>query len=441
MEEKIEFIKEVFDRLSKNKIKYCILRKTTEIISGTAHDIDMVVDISKFENVIEILDIVANELNWSIFLKTTKDKGNLIALHYYLVKDNEIYIVHFDIFKTYSWEGISLIDNNILLKNSICNNGIYSCSYEIEAITKLFSNLLYHGKVKEEYKDDINTLFRSYNTTILMIMEFFLDRELCELVNQFVIKEKWDDLEKLSEILRRDICNKYYKTRFSKYINKIALLIFKLKRYFDRQGVMVVFLGSDGSGKSTIIENIPNIIGNTFDESQIKYYHWRPKFIKSPKENINLNNDTTQPHMKEPYSKLVSLVKFMYFNLDYILGYWFSAKIHLGKNELVIFDRYYYDYLIDKYRYRLNLSDKTIKKFMYLIPKPDITFILVGNAEVLYERKKELSIDEIKVQNTRLKINASAFQNSKIIDVNQDINCVLFDVCESILRKMKGRYI
>jgi thymidylate kinase len=123
----------------------------------------------------------------------------------------------------------------------------------------------------------------------------------------------------------------------------------------------------------------------------------------------------------------------MFFNLDYIFGYWCKVRWQIAKGHLVIFDRYYYDYYMDKIRYRLSISDSVLNFFGGFIPKPDITFLLVGDAQVLYERKKEISVEEIHEQIDTLMNNQSHFNNPKVIDVNQPVDKVVLDVSKEIL--------
>lgn len=146
------------------------------------------------------------------------------------------------------------------------------------------------------------------------------------------------------------------------------------------------------------------------------------------------NSDTvSNPHEKKPYSKLTSFAKFMLFNADYILGYYLKVRIQLGKGHLIVYDRYYYDYFMDKIRYRLDLPDGIILAFMKLIPTPDLTFILKGDPEVLYARKKEISIDEIKYQMNRLQELMPRLRNPVVIDVNQPVDVVVNSVAKEIL--------
>lgn len=203
-----------------------------------------------------------------------------------------------------------------------------------------------------------------------------------------------------------------------------------------KKGLMVVFEGTDGSGKTTIIDSLPRFLGERFGGGEIVYYHWRPGFIKSPNRESNENTGKvcTDPHGKKPYGRLVSLGKFLYFNLDYILGYWLEVRRHLAAGKLVIFDRYYYDYYLDKRRYRLDISDAVLDFFRPLIPKPGITFLLAGDAVRLYERKREIPVEEIQRQLDCMMANRSRFANAVVIDVNRDVDAVVGAVAREIMR-------
>ena len=95
------------------------------ILGGKAHDIDMVIDFSRMEEIKSILENLSKNTGWNLFLKSTKDNGNLITIHYYIESNKTIEIVHFDFFKNFSWIDIPLIKNEDLLSKCVCENGIY----------------------------------------------------------------------------------------------------------------------------------------------------------------------------------------------------------------------------------------------------------------------------------------------------------------------------
>jgi thymidylate kinase len=85
--------------------------------------------------------------------------------------------------------------------------------------------------------------------------------------------------------------------------------------------------------------------------------------------------------------------------LDYTIGYW--LKIHpkiVKQGTVVIFDRYVYDMALDPRRFRINLSERLIRWFVALAPKPDLILCLYAAPEVIMARKQELPMEEVRRQ-------------------------------------------
>lgn len=425
----IEFVEAFYNRLEKEKTDYCILRNVEEVINGDAHDIDMTVDSDRLVDSENILFATASDLGWKVHIRTgsCKDNINIKCYHVFKISENGIHIVHFDFFPTFSWNGYVLIDNKTLLDNTDKKSIYHTAAPEVEAVTKLFIRLLHNGYIKSKYKKDIVDVFCANPEKVNTILGCFLDDDAVQYVSNAVNKEQWKELEK----------NREYLVKTIKRNSKRAIIkqkIYLVRKAMGKAGIMVAFEGTDGSGKSTIINSLPDVLGNSFPEGMMDYFHWRPGFIK--KEKTSKNGEAvvvTEPHAKEPYGKLKSFAKFMFFNLDYFFGYWCNIRWKIAKGHLVIFDRYYYDYYLDKLRYRLSISDNILDLFKAIIPKPDITFVLLGDPQTLYERKKEISVNEIQAQIDRLLKNKDKFNNSVVIDVNKAVEDVVKDVSEYIL--------
>lgn len=425
----IEFVEAFYEQLIKEKIDYCILRNVEEVLNGDAHDIDMTVDSDRLVDAENTLFATAAALGWKMHIMTgvSKDDINIKCYHLFKMCEKEISIVHFDVFPTFSWGGYVLIDNKTLLDNADESTIYHTAAPEVEAVTKLFIRLLHNGYIKTKYKKDILAVFCARPEEVRKIMRGFLDENATEYVRNAVHTEQWAELEKHREYLVKTIKRKAKRRMVEqkKYLVRKAM---------KKAGIMVAFEGTDGSGKSTIINSLPEVLGNSFPEGMMDYYHWRPGFVKKEKKTDNGESVVvTEPHAKKPYGKMKSFVKFMFFNLDYILGYWCVVRWQIAKGHLVIFDRYYYDYYLDKLRYRLSISDTVLDLFKGVIPKPDITFLLVGDPKILYERKREISVNEIQEQIERLIKNESKFNNSVVIDVNKSVEDVVNDVSREIL--------
>ena len=88
----------------------------------------------------------------------------------------------------------------------------------------------------------------------------------------------------------------------------------------------------------------------------------------------------------------MSLIKLLYFVVEYNYAFHFHYK---RTNNLVVFDRYYYDVIADPKRIKISIPLWVTKFIGKFIPQPDITFYLYAPAEVMFERKKEIPIDQL----------------------------------------------
>lgn len=431
-----------FERLENEHIKCVILRKAEEIVDGKAHDIDMVIEKSKVKEARKFLLRVAAECGWMLVMESWKDSGNLLTIHFASVSECDIAIVHFDLFLNFSWNGYIILENELLLEGAVKRYGVYCASDTVEMTTKLISRYIYHGKVKEEYREELSEYCRSNPDGMEKTLGYFLSQNSAEKIVSDVMKSEWSELERINESIRREIKEAARKNLFSEFANKLKGIKIVINRYFKPGGICIAFLGTDGSGKTTIINALPEVLKNTFDESQISYHHWRPGFLASPKgKNSGSLKYTNEPHSQKLYSPLVSLIKFMYYNLDYVLGYLFNVRVSLAKNKLVIFDRYYYDYLLDKYRYRLNIPDWLIRSCICFIPKPKVVFLLTGDAEIIYQRKKELSIEDVRGQVTRLEQIQNIIPNARLIRTDNTIDQCIQCVSKMILTEMNKHVV
>lgn len=120
--------------------------------------------------------------------------------------------------------------------------------------------------------------------------------------------------------------------------------------------------------------------------------------------------------------------------------YWANCFFHGYKNvTLVIWDRYYYDVLVDPRRYRYGASMVFARFVSRLIPKLDLVILLDASADVLQQRKQEVPYEETARQrDAYLKI-VQAMDNGVVIDSSQPLNKVVSDVTEVIIEKMASK--
>ena len=169
--------------------------------------------------------------------------------------------------------------------------------------------------------------------------------------------------------------------------------------------ISIALLGTDGSGKSTIIDALTPWVEKKF--AKVRYEHMRPNHLPSlavalgKKKADEPATVCSDPHGSKPSGFMGSLLRLSYYWIDYTWGYF--RKVRPSKDVVWFFDRYYYDYYVDQRRARLSLPNWVIKLFGWFVPCPDLTICLGGDPAKIYARKPETSLEEVTRQTMALK--------------------------------------
>jgi thymidylate kinase len=155
------------------------------------------------------------------------------------------------------------------------------------------------------------------------------------------------------------------------------------------EGLWVAFLGPDGSGKSSVQEGYVPLMSSLFVSTN--RFHLRPRLLRGSAAGMTPNVD---PHGQVPRGAFVSVVKLFFIWCDYVLGYALRIRPLLRQGGLVIFDRYYYDFLVDFRRFRYGGPQWPVALLARWVPRPDLLLILNAPAEVLQARKQEVLPEE-----------------------------------------------
>ena len=199
----------------------------------------------------------------------------------------------------------------------------------------------------------------------------------------------------------------------------------------------VVFLGTDGSGKSTIINEITPIIEKETG-LKVRYEHMRPNYFpslgvalgKRTKEEEMAYGPVVAPHATRPSGVVGSLFRLCYYLVDYTYGYF--RKIYPSRDVVWIFDRYYYDLFIDQKRARLSMPQWIIDMLGKIVPDPDVIICLGGDPKVIFERKPETNLDEVTRQMNALKQLCKKKGNAHWIDTTTEVGTTVYAVLKAI---------
>jgi thymidylate kinase len=135
-------------------------------------------------------------------------------------------------------------------------------------------------------------------------------------------------------------------------------------------------------------------------------------------------------------SQIGSLARFAYYLVDYLVGQIVIHMKHVIRGHIVLYDRYYFDFIHDAKRTNIVLPSWFMKMFYPLIYKPRLNFFLYAPSEVILARKQELDKGAIEELTQRYgshfdslsdRYNSDVYRKIKNTDRERTVQTILQD--------------
>jgi thymidylate kinase len=168
----------------------------------------------------------------------------------------------------------------------------------------------------------------------------------------------------------------------------------------ENKGIVITFSGVDGAGKSTILENTRRILHDKYRKKVVVLRH-RPSLLpilsawKYGKKNAEQKAANSLPRQGNNDSSAGSFFRFCYYYSDYLLGQFYVNMRYVRRGYTVLYDRYYFDFIVDARRSNIKLPKGMLKWGYHLVLKPEVNIFLYAPADEILKRKQELSRNEI----------------------------------------------
>ncbi len=201
-----------------------------------------------------------------------------------------------------------------------------------------------------------------------------------------------------------------------------------IERILQPTGGWIAFMGPDGCGKSSVIEAVDAEFTPAFEK--VVRFHFRPKSLPA---RVISEEAATDPHGQPVRGGLFSVAKMLYLFADYWLGYVRGVRTATMRTGLVVFDRYFYDILVDSRRILYGGPKWLPKVLSHLLPRPEMVVLLNAAPEVLWSRKQEVPYEEVVRQQREYLEVARAIGDTVMIDAAQPLPEVVLQVREAIL--------
>lgn len=195
----------------------------------------------------------------------------------------------------------------------------------------------------------------------------------------------------------------------------------------ERGGKIVVFLGPDGAGKSTVLELVAAGLAERGVPCVTRYFapgflrRYRPRGQAKP---------TIAPHAGRQYGALRSFLKVTLLMFEFCVGIARARR----SGQVQLFDRFLHDVLVDPVRYRLGRVRWWMRGLLRFAPEPDLAVVLVAPCDVIRARKQEVPVEETSRQIDAYSRVADRFRAALLLDNSRAPE----DIAQQVLAEVTG---
>jgi thymidylate kinase len=170
-----------------------------------------------------------------------------------------------------------------------------------------------------------------------------------------------------------------------------------------RRPVLVSFSGVDGAGKTTQITNLREIISRlgleheliTFWDDVVVGTRYRENFVHrvyGSEQGIGAPDKPVNRRDKNVRKWYLTIARHFLYLLDAIHLRFVIGRAEMSDNHVIVMDRYIYDELANL-PIGNPVSNAFIRLVRFIVPKPDIAYLLDADPEVARARKPEYPVE------------------------------------------------
>jgi thymidylate kinase len=432
------FLRALFRALDDADIRWVVLRKHEDLPDRVGHDVDIVVHPADHARIDDLVRAVVRKRG--LFLLRV---DNMVECYAFDVAASDLggrLFLHLDLHTAVRYRGRLLVDaEDLLTHRRFLSEGLWALSPGMEAYALLLHAALHKAALKQEYASRLVALEDAAPRELLRVATGRLGTSLGRRLANVRTETQLLGLRKeLGRALDRRYPGNLWRRPSSNVRRGVRMIRLRLRP----RGVLVVFLGPDGSGKTSTTELLVKMLSirsNALPVHRIYLGSGSPllptrklmRWYRSKTASEDQNPEQLRDVRPRP------LRGGLHVMADEIVRYWLHVRPQLSPHGIVLADRYAYDV------FRVN--NATVRRRWFrrvataVIPTPDITFFLEGDPVVIAERKEELTLAETIRQQREYRQLASLVPEFRPIDLTVRDDAALRGVALQILDVFAAR--
>jgi len=443
------FLKNLFYALAAAKIRYAVMRNHEPLpFSSGGSDLDILTIPNHAEQVrLIVLKVIRSAGGVPIGIAESAGFFKIYALGKTLGVTEQWWGLRLDFNTGLYFRGMRLLDEQVAWPLRY-HHGIPVLEDGFAGVLGILKEVLNNEIFPDRYIKTAKMAAQSSWHEIELLLAPMGAEALTKLRKMLLSDSPAEKLQSECQLLRQEFMSHVFRQHVIKSCwARVAYEWYKVRRYLKPSGVVVAILGTDGAGKSTVINAILPAL-NAATHNAVVVQHLRPTLLPplarlKGKKHLPAG-PVLEPHGSSPSGALGSLFRMAYLILDYLLGYWLWTRPKIAKQPtVVIFDRYAYDMTLDPRRFRIGMSSRVAGWFAALAPKPDLIICLHGDPEIIAARKGELPVEETKRQVNALREFARHEPRAVLISTDTGIDetrdQVLQTLCTFLDKRAKER--
>ena len=393
-----QVLKGLFDSFAEHKVRYAVLRNYEMLPNSVgARDIDIVVHPNDLGAACAIVAEIARTIGLCLANYFADERLSQFAL---VQRDSEggLQQIKIDFFVRSEVYGIEVLSTADMMDNLRHHNGVAVVADHVLLLDKWLFHLLVGRPLHSKYDADFAAIAQREGAALTAILSRGLPEPRAADLVAALAAGKGSEQFLLGSERCRALARFWARQGLAALPRSLRFAGFRLRDRLRPHGVFLSVSGPDGSGKTTVIERVVAQLHAIYGNDAVHYAHFRPTMLpriaevaKKARAVEMVDVDYGRPHRAKPSGLMGSAARLAYYWFDYLGGYFHSVRPVLKRREVMLFDRYYYDMIVDGFRSRIALPMPLLLAMGRILPLPQYAFYIRVEAQEIHRRKQELT--------------------------------------------------